>query len=221
MSNREFEEKRAKNQCFYCDEKYFPGHKCAAQGYGLEVLGQDSPQEEEELEGGSKIMEEEIMGVQEEPLQLSLSAVNGANSYLKNNPLHILLDSGSTHNFLDISTAKRLHCEIKRIPPLQVMVAGGQQLQCSSMYKDFEWSIMGRKFSTDVMLITLGSYEMILGVQWLARLGPIFWDFGKLRIEFMYEGQKVVPRGTQKADMEWLGSKSLQQNVHRSASSLP
>ena len=121
MSSREFEEKRAKNQCFYCDEKYSPGHKCAAQVYGLEVIGEDSPQEDEELDDWSKVVEEEVMRVQEEPLQLSLSALSEANSYftmrvigrVKNNPLHILLDSDSTHNFLDISTIKNnLLCQI-------------------------------------------------------------------------------------------------------------
>ena len=30
LSAREIEEKRAKNLCFFCDERYFPGHKCKA-----------------------------------------------------------------------------------------------------------------------------------------------------------------------------------------------
>jgi len=107
---------------------------------------------------------------------------------VKSSPLHILLDSGKTHNFLDVSTAKRLHCEIRKVPPLQVMVANGQQLQCSSMSKNFEWTIMGRTFSTNVMLVSLGSCGMVLGVQWLASLGPILWDFDKLRMKFKYEG---------------------------------
>lgn len=38
-----FEERRAKNQCFYCDQKFFRGHKCSGQMYSLEVL----PNEEE------------------------------------------------------------------------------------------------------------------------------------------------------------------------------
>ncbi|GKE36950.1 hypothetical protein Tco_1460355 [Tanacetum coccineum] len=29
LTRKELDEKRAKNQCFYCDQKYVPGHKCS------------------------------------------------------------------------------------------------------------------------------------------------------------------------------------------------
>jgi len=64
------------------------------------------------------------------------------------------------------------------------------------MCKKFEWTITGKTFSTDVMLLSLGSCEMALEIQSLASLGSILWDFDKLRMEFKYEGQKVVLRGT-------------------------
>jgi len=164
--------------------------------YRLEILEEESSN----VQGGEPedVREEqgEILGDTEETPQLSLSALNGISTYctkrvtgrVKNSPIHILIDSGSTHNFLDLSTAKRLHCEVKKIPPLQVGVANGQQMQCTSMCKNFVWSIMGRSFSTDVMLVSLGNWEMVLGVHWLASLGSILWDFAKLRMEFKYEG---------------------------------
>ncbi|GKD26274.1 hypothetical protein Tco_1232488 [Tanacetum coccineum] len=49
LSKQEYEEKRAKNQCFYCDQKYVPGHKCSGQMFVLEVLVED---EEEHVEEG-------------------------------------------------------------------------------------------------------------------------------------------------------------------------
>jgi len=136
---------------------------------------------------------------------------------VKHAPLHILIDSGSTHNFLNLATAKKLHCVIKKIPPLQVGVANEQYLLCPAMCKDFSWSLLGETFTTDVMLVTLGNYDMVLGIQWLASLGPILWDFEKLRMEFKKDGRRVVLRGTQKTDMEWLGSKKLQQTMHKAS----
>jgi len=38
---KDIDEKRAKNLCFLCDEKYFPGHKCRAQVYRLEVIEEE------------------------------------------------------------------------------------------------------------------------------------------------------------------------------------
>nr|GEW01341.1 reverse transcriptase [Tanacetum cinerariifolium] len=38
LTQKELEEKRANHMCFYCDEKYFPGHKCSGQLHSLEVV---------------------------------------------------------------------------------------------------------------------------------------------------------------------------------------
>jgi len=118
---------------------------------------------------------------------------------------------------LDLATAKRLHCNIKRIPPLQVVVANGQQLVCTSVCNNFAWSLLGEVFTTDVMLIPLDSCEMVLGIQWLTSLGPILWDFEKLRMEFKKEGRRMVLRGTQKTEVEWLGGKKWQQSIQKNS----
>ncbi|GKC92896.1 reverse transcriptase [Tanacetum coccineum] len=38
LTQQELEEKRAKHLCFYCDQKYSPGHKCNGQMYSLEIV---------------------------------------------------------------------------------------------------------------------------------------------------------------------------------------
>ena len=85
--------------------------------------------------------------------QLSLNALNGIHTdqTMKvtgkcHNSLYILIDSRSTHNFLDISTAKKLQCEFRRMPPLQVAVANGHQMQCNHRCRDFTWTLLGEVF---------------------------------------------------------------------------
>ncbi|GJU98651.1 reverse transcriptase [Tanacetum coccineum] len=46
--------------------------------------------------------------------------------HVKKHVLHILVDCGSTHNFLDLHAAKRMGCNLSRMCPLQVSVANGQ-----------------------------------------------------------------------------------------------
>ena len=86
-------------------------------------------------------------------------------------------------------------------------MANCQQLVCTSVCHNFAWSLLGEVFTTDVMLIPLGSCEMVLGVQWLTSLGPILWDLEKLRMEFKKDGRRMVLRGTQKTEVEWMGGK--------------
>ena len=63
--------------------------------------------------------------------------------------------------------------------------------------KDFTWSLMRQQFSTDVLLVRLGSCEMVLSVQCLSILGSILWNFEQLKMEFSYKGKSMVLRGTQ------------------------
>lgn len=58
-------------------------------------------------------------------------------------PSHILIDSGSTHNFLDLEYAKALGCEIEQIPPHAVAVAltDGNHIAFQYRCKDFSWKL--------------------------------------------------------------------------------
>ncbi|GJS31051.1 hypothetical protein Tco_0491671 [Tanacetum coccineum] len=74
MTQNEYQEKRAQNLCFYCDQKYTPGHKCSGQLFSIVLLV------DEELEYEEEYMEEESSMPNEVP-QVSLNVLNGANSF--------------------------------------------------------------------------------------------------------------------------------------------
>ncbi|GKD38537.1 hypothetical protein Tco_1258744 [Tanacetum coccineum] len=38
LTKKELDEKRAKNQCFNCDQRYIPSHKCSGELFSLEIL---------------------------------------------------------------------------------------------------------------------------------------------------------------------------------------
>ncbi|GKC75618.1 reverse transcriptase [Tanacetum coccineum] len=48
LSKKEMEEKRARQLCFYCDQKYAPGHKCSGQLFSLEVVGEGMVMKEDD-----------------------------------------------------------------------------------------------------------------------------------------------------------------------------
>lgn len=58
--------------------------------------------------------------------------------YHQERPLTVLIDSGSTHNFLDAELAKAMGCLLEPIVPLTVSVANGQKLgalyQCKRVH---------------------------------------------------------------------------------------
>ncbi|XP_074318692.1 uncharacterized protein LOC141655514 [Silene latifolia] len=171
------EERRRKNLCFYCDEQYTAGHVCKGKLYKIQVV----PIEESDgTEGESEEMEEECEinpvhssreeGVEEQPL-ISLNAMAGHNSFqtmrvtgkVRTQSVHILIDSGSTHNFLDEAVARKLGCRISSTYPLEVSVANGDKIVTTKICKKFNWQLHGVEFAADVMIVPLGGCENGVG----------------------------------------------------------
>ena len=94
-------------------------------------------------------------------------------SWVGSQPIHILVDSGSAHNFLDMATAKKLRCELLKIPPIVVAVADGAKLTCQAVCKEFSFVLLDTQYVTYAFIVPLGSCDMLLGVQWLSTLGSI------------------------------------------------
>ncbi|GKB27942.1 retrotransposable element Tf2 [Tanacetum coccineum] len=185
LTQRELEDKRAKGQCFYCDQKYAPGHKCSGQLHSIEVICEGDF--DNYIDGDDETYEDcvgDMVGVTDSP-QITLNALSGLNSYqtmrvrgrVGKQVVHILIECGSTHNFLDIHTAKKLGCRLAKTTPMQVSVANGQRMMSTSVCHDLKWSLQNEVFTSDVMLLPLGGYEMVLGIQWLATLGDMQCNF--------------------------------------------
>lgn len=185
LSANDFEERKAKGLCLWCDEKYTPEHKCGKKRiYLLEGnYSEDSPEEQEPLT--EEIEVQHINLVQEELPQMSLSAITSKAAYytLKvqgkygKRPLLILVDSGSTHNFLDSNVAKELNVNSEIVPTFQVSLADGKQIQGGEVCKSFNWEMQGQQSCDDTFLLPLTDYDLILGIQWLEPLKRILWDF--------------------------------------------
>lgn len=183
-------EKIAKGLCYYCDQPYNRDHKCnfkEPQLFTVEVPG-NSEAEDDNGSDDEDIVQE--MGMNQPCI--SVSALSGNHNFhtmrvkgmVNGKPLHILIDSGSTHNFLDLNRAKKLGCHLDSIEPQAITVADGNHIACQEVCSCFVWKMGGIEFSTEVMLIPLGSCDMVLGIQWLSTLGTVNWNFKKLLMEF-------------------------------------
>ncbi|GJU17643.1 hypothetical protein Tco_1145609 [Tanacetum coccineum] len=81
----------------------------------------------------------------DEPPLISLNALSVENTYrimrvkgfVRKMVVHTLIDCGSTHNFLDWNTARKLRCKLRKISPLEVSVANGHVMNSLYECKDF------------------------------------------------------------------------------------
>jgi hypothetical protein len=98
-----------------------------------------------------------------------------------------LLDSGSTHNFIDMAAAT-LAGVLHHSTGLRVALANGDHVISPGCARAFDVSIGDERFILDCYGLELGLHEMVLRVQWLESLGPILWDFGSRTMMFARQG---------------------------------
>ena len=86
--------------------------------------------------------------------------------YAKKENATMLIDTGSTHNFIDINVAKRLNLFVYPIVDTRVMVADGKTIdgvrKCHKVKLQIEYYKLESRFYT----IPLGAVEVVLGIQW-------------------------------------------------------
>jgi len=128
---------RDQGLCYYCDDKWIRGHRCKPQLHLFIANGTDDP-----LCLDSSLPLELYPDPQP---QISLNVVAGTLApetlciygSINNHQVIILVDSGSTHNFIQSHIAKFLHLPSTLTPTLRVMVGNGNTL-CQTLISSME-----------------------------------------------------------------------------------
>lgn len=76
----------------------------------------------------------------------------------------VLVDSGSTHNFIQDRVAKLLGLPTQQAQPSQVLVGNGDKLDCSSLCHQVNLNLGPYSFLVDLYVLPLSRAEIVLGV---------------------------------------------------------
>eukprot|EP00253_Pinus_taeda_P017859 PITA_17859 len=136
LTPQQLEEKRAKGLCYSCDSKYTKGHKCAEK----KLFYIDCEEEEEKGQEMSKeedILQEQTLDKEEMDPTIFCNALAVITTpqtikiegHIKKKKVIVLIDSGSTHNFIHCKLAKELNSFLYPAPEYQVMVAKGKEVE--------------------------------------------------------------------------------------------
>lgn len=107
--------------------------------------------------------------------------------------------------------AKLLGCKLETAGRTRVAVADGTKIRVCAKIANFKWNFQDYQFQSDVMVISLGGHDMVLGVHWLSKLGPITWDFDKLFMQFKWQQKKCVLHGLKQGSVREVKAKRFEQ----------
>nr|XP_020161515.1 uncharacterized protein LOC109746825 [Aegilops tauschii subsp. strangulata] len=196
--------RKSKGICFICGEKWSRDHVCKStvqlhfvQELIDHVQSMESTQTDSSESETASVhsMRLSAVAVGKDPnapsLQLEIQ--------LQGHTMVFLVDSGSTHSFIDSSFAPVL-VDIQDTSAVSVTVAGGASLQCSQMLQQCKWSCCSAEFSSDFRLLQLSTYDGILGLDWLAQHSPMQVDWTQKWMSVQQSGRTVTLQGLLPAD---------------------
>jgi hypothetical protein len=78
---------------------------------------------------------------------------------------------------------------------VHVKVAGGAVLQCTEFFPTLCWTAAGATFTDQFRVLSLGSYDGIIGLDWLAKYSPMTTDWEQGWISFLQDTKTVILNG--------------------------
>lgn len=127
----------------------------------LEAIEQcliEESQEEPESEVQEQLQEE--MGLSLQAIfDLQTSNTIKFKGELKRRPLTNLVDSGSTHSFLDVTITQKLKVKVVKANKQLVTVGNGQKTSNQGLCAQLHWKIQGKKFCKDLRILQLEFYN--------------------------------------------------------------
>jgi hypothetical protein len=85
----------------------------------------------------------------------------------------VLIDSGSSHSFISMQVANQLQGVSPSAEITRVQVPNGNNLFCSSEMLNVVWFVQGYIFQSDLKVLELQNFDMILGLEWLEQYSPM------------------------------------------------
>lgn len=154
---------------YHCEEKWVQGHHCKPH-LQLFIADEDNDVPDE---NPTLVLNHTSLSSPDLPTpQLSLNALAGMPApktihvygTINHHCVLILVDGGSTHNFIRSRVAKFLGLPTTSTPLLHVMVGNGTMMDCTSSCPQVSVEIHDHRFVVDLYALPLSGTNLVLGV---------------------------------------------------------
>jgi len=191
--------RRAKGLCDLCAENWSQDHRCAAT-VQLHVV-------QELLELFSLDIDVDTASIVSEGqlfVALSKDAFAGSSGprtirfsgTIQQREVSILIDSGSSHSFI----AKQIADNLSGVFPLASAIMFkwliGGVMECTSHLPLAQWSVQGHHFVSDLKVLPLSTFDLIIGMDWLEEHSRMQIHWLHKWIQFSHHGNTVCLQGT-------------------------
>lgn len=193
--------RRSLGLCYKCNAKWSKDHRCPPEVlHAVQALWDLCGDEEDDVQLPSS---EHPTPTEQLCLAISKAAVTGVPSartmqlmgYIDNFPVVILVDSGTSSSIINSEIADRL-TSAEMVPlSVSVQIAGGGILHSSKLIKQLCWSVGPCSFKTDFRVLSLATFDVIVGMDWLESFSPMQIHWRQKWLAIPYQGQLQISQG--------------------------
>lgn len=199
LSWEEMQRRRTQGLCFSCNEKFTAGHKCS-KAQLLILDGEiDEPDRGESNETALYSNEQE----NDDKPKITFYALTGwtapqtmrVKAKIGLHEIVVLIDSGSTHNFINTRLANTLQLPVQPTAAFSVKVANGEKVTCQGRHGKVPVIIQGVPFKLTLYSLPITGLDVVLGIQWLEKLGSVVCNWKSLTMDFNWNNEKQRLQG--------------------------
>ncbi|GJX09473.1 ty3-gypsy retrotransposon protein [Tanacetum coccineum] len=209
ISPAERQERLNKGLCFNCDNKWARGHKCP--GKFLLLMADDEndaepenePNSAEAVESGDISILNSLIG-QGSPRSLQLWGSIGSGK------VHVLIDNGSTHNFVRPDIVEQMQLPVQATKAFKVYIGSGESLLCENLCTQVMLSMQGLAVEVDLYVLPMKGPDVVLGIQWLQKLGKVTHDYAQQTMEFTLVNTTYTLKGDESLCMKRISLHHMQ-----------
>jgi hypothetical protein len=191
--------------CKHCGHKWFFGHRCQ-QFKRLNLMATKENNDSEEEQFHYTIPDRNTENLSSDTpdnsklMQISIQAIRGqpANNtftlqiLIAGKTATALVDTGSTHTFMDLKFSTKLNCPTTSHVVEKVIVARGGELHTGSQVQDIAYTIHNHQFKNSFKILPLKGYDIVLGGDWLLSHSPVKFDYATRKLKIRLEGETKI-----------------------------
>jgi hypothetical protein len=174
LTRAKIDECQLKDLCYNCDGKYFLRHKYKEQNIFMAIL-EDVSEEDVEAPLVSESPEPtEITPPSDPPKVESIISLNSLTvfsapktlkliGYVEHRKVIIIVDSGSTHNFIHRHIDQETNFYIRAVNNFQIMIANGRPMKCGGCCENVHLQIGDYHLKYHMFSIDIGVCNIVLG----------------------------------------------------------
>jgi len=182
--------------CYKCGEKWSHGHRCPPQ-ISLHVIEElfdalEHSDEPDDLTSDEESDRQTVMALSttlaQQPTQRRTMKLQGK---IGIQDVLILVDYGSVGTFISEPLASQLQLPTQAFAPSKFLAADGSPMACTHRISELQWTVQGHVFTSDVGILPLQCYDMIVGEDWLEECSSMVVHWKNKVMTITYKGKRI------------------------------